>query len=396
MKKLLILIFISMLFGCAETPDEVKEEIDKYNNTINNSNCDFEFEYIPVSELSDNFELSLKHKYSQFSISNSISFDQPNEINIMSFKKREEFNEFQKIMKLFFTSHEISNQVINESEEYTSFYNEIDKIYGCVGKDGFISILKPNAFDISFSYNEPNIKAYHINQSENLNDEYQFVNGTYSISEAVSYVNNWLENEYSVYSSDFKYNVKSIIVREHKGNYLFEILANASYKGVPIDSYTREAEFINGQPTGEMTYVDYGIQIQMIEKNSIDSFTNLIGIIEPLETQKVDKVISLESALKYCENTFTDFKDMIISDINVMYTLNPIYYNYDNNDISEKRIKSYNSRPVWELVIDVPSEEYIADGEINTYGDIRKYIYIDMLDGECKYNFDIIKQGFGR
>jgi hypothetical protein len=87
---------------------------------------------------------------------------------------------------------------------------------------------------------------------------------------------------------------------------------------------------------------------------------------------------------------------MIISDINVMYTLNPIYYNYDNNDISEKRIKSYNSRPVWELVIDVPSEEYIADREINTYGDIRKYIYIDMLNGECKYNFDVIKQGFGR
>ena len=96
--------------------------------------------------------------------------------------------------------------------------------------------------------------------------------------------------------------------------------------------------------------------------------------------------------MEFCENTFTDFRDVTISDIDIMYTLNPVY---ETDDEGQLVVNGYNSRPVWEFVIDVPPEEFLANGEANTYGDTRKYIYIDMVTGELKYNFDIVKQGLG-
>lgn len=141
-----------------------------------------------------------------------------------------------------------------------------------------------------------------------------------------------------------------------------------------------------------MAYLEYEISIQMLSVNSIDSFTTGSGMLIPKVEEKINECISLESALNFCENTFTEFRDITISDIDIMYTLIPIYEtDTDGNNF----LSGYNSRPVWEFIIDVPSEDFLAKGEVNTYGDTRKYIYIDMVIGEVHYNFDIVKQGLG-
>jgi len=159
---------------------------------------------------------------------------------------------------------------------------------------------------------------------------------------------------------------------------------------VPIDSFTREVESV-GDTSMRMTYSDHCIQIQMIKSDEIASFTNGTGIYIPTEEVVIAECLSLESALRLCEDTFADFKDMTISDIGVMYTLNPVYEpnpNAENDPLNKEIITGYTSRPVWEFVIDVPPSEFIKKGEVNTYGDLRKYIYVDMITGELKYDFD--------
>ena len=110
--------------------------------------------------------------------------------------------------------------------------------------------------------------------------------------------------------------------------------------------------------------------------------------------------------MKYCEHTFTDFKNITISDIGIKYTLTPVYdyIGMESKDENENNIKMQNpysagitvtSHPVWEFIIDVDPSEFLKDGEINTYGDVRKYIYIDMVTGELHYNMDIVLQGTG-
>lgn len=382
------IIAMSMLAGCAAVPVEVKEDMSNYRSTADSQSDDFDFTYVKVADLSDNAEKALAKDYRQFTISDKINFTQPSEINIMSFAPVNGFSEkADEAMKIFFTDQELSAQNPEKDDKKFMFYNETDKLYGGVDDDGFIAVLKPEAFDISFSYSEPNVKIYHPARCDDLSDEYELNNEKCSVRDAVEYVNNWLETEYKPLCPDFNYKVNTVIVREHNNNYLYQFLAEGSYKGVPVDSYTREAEINDGENTGKMAYVDYGIQIQMINVDTIDSFTNLIGMIEPTVIESIDECISLESALNFCEKTFTDFRDVTISDIDIMYTLNPVY---ETDEEGKFFVTGYNSRPVWEFVIDVPPEEFLADGEINTYGDMRKYIYIDMITGELKYNMDIV------
>ena len=399
MKKTMLLLWsvlcVASVTGCAEVPDEVMQDMSSYIDEEKESPEETELEYITISELAENAEIALGKDYTQFELSDKIRFSAPEELYLMSFKGAEDFSgNFDKVMELYFDDSVISSQTLSisddEDDRTIHFMSDEDKVYGCVGDDGFIAMLNPDAYDISFSYQEPNVAIYHTERNDDFSDEYQLKDRKCSVADAVKFVDNWFENNYKQFSPEYDYKTETVIVREHEGNYLYQILVHAVYRGVPIDSFTREFESV-GETSMKMTYSDYGIQIQMIKSDEIASFTNLAGIYIPTEEVKIAECISLESALELCEDTFADFKDMTISDIGVMYTLNPVYEpnpNAENDPLNKEIITGYTSRPVWEFVIDVPPSEFLKKDEINTRGDMRKYIYVDMITGELKYDFD--------
>lgn len=389
-------VFVLMLFllvGCASVPDEVKQDMSKYNDS-SSSDDGAAFSYIEISELQSNAEAALKGNYGQFAVSDKINFVQPSEINIMSFQTLSDFSDrIDDAKALFFTESEIPEKCEDEAIDALYYYwSDTEKKYCTVRNNGFIAMLKPDAFDISFRYNKPIVKIYHPDRKDDLSDEYQLKDGKCSVADAVEYINNWFETNYKPFAPYYDYQVNTVIVREYESNYLYQFLVEALYNGVPIDSYTGEPEFINGELTGKMAYFRYGISIQMLNVNSIDSFTTGSGLLIIKEKEKINECISLDSALNFCERTFTEFRNITISDIGIKYTLTPVYEtDIEGNDV----VSIYNSRPVWEFIIDVPQEEFLANGEVNTYGDTRKYIYIDMVTGEFHYNFDIVKHGLG-
>lgn len=396
MKKMMILLGILMCMAlpcsCADVPDEVKADMSSYRGGgESESENDTGFTYVKVAELSENAEKALSKEYGQFKISDKIRFEAPSEIYRMSFQNLSGFsvNSEKAAAELFYSPSELDLQKLEERDDGLMFYDEDKKQYICALEDGFIAMLKPEAFDISFSCNEPNVKIYHADRGDDLSDVYQLADGKCSVGDAVDYINGWLEENYRQFSPEFDHKVKTVIVREHEGNYLYQFLAEGIYKGVPLDSYTSKSaeEIVNGQYTVKMSYWYYHISIQMINTGEIASFTNGGGIYKPAETERIDECISMESALELCKRTFTDFKDVTFSDIDIMYTLEPVY-EYDDEGIPENVIR-YDSRPVWEIIIDVPPEDFLAAGEVNTYGDIRKYIYVDMVTGEIEYDFEI-------
>lgn len=389
-----ILCIISMS-GCAETPEEVKADMSSYREENDSVSESSEFSYIDVADLSENAETALNKQYGQFTVSDKIRFVQPDEINIMSFAHVDDFTENAgAAMKLFYTEQEIG-KYLEASDNSSMFMDDTDKVYCCVGDDGFIAMLKPDAYDISFSCQEPNVKIYHPGRNDDLSDVYQLKDGKCSVGDAVQYINNWFEANYKPLAPFYDYSVESVIVREHEGSYLYQMKVHAVYKGVALDSYTREVKFDDNYDHTS-SYWDYSIDIQMINVNEIASFTNGVGIYEPTELERIDKCISMESALELCEKTFTNFKDVTVSDIGIMYTIMPIYEKMSEGedrvgDIINEIVVRQDSRPVWEIVIDVPPEDFLADGEVNIYGDIRKYIYIDMITGEMKYDLEVNK-----
>lgn len=391
MKRILLIVIsvVTLIFsGCASVPQGVKSNMEKYN-IQEKEQSDFKFSYIDISNLQSTSQEALLKNYGQFEISDNINLKQPSEINIMSFKPVSGFlSNSHKAMNLFFTEDQLSKQKIYNDGYYYEFSNENEKLYCSVCDDGFIAMLNPETFDISFSYSEPNLKVYHIDRKDNLKDEYQLNDQKCTVEEAVEYVDNWLDTKYKTFSNNLDYNVKTVIVREHNNKYLFEFSVEALYNEIPIDSYTAEMD----ESSEKMIFDNYRIEIQMINKNSIDSFTNRTNGLIPSVEESLNECISLESALEYCQHTFTDFKNIEISDIGIIYTLSPVY-EYD----SEQRpyIVKYNSHPVWEFIMDVSPEEILSEGQVNTNGYLRRYIYIDMVTGECNYNFNIISQGLG-
>ena len=253
-----------------------------------------------------------------------------------------------------------------------------------------VRVFQNLAVPFEGSAGEPDFDAAVLepDRSDDLSDEYELEDGKHSVAEAVDYVNNWFEANYGQFSPDFDYKVETIIVRKHEEGYLYQILVHALYKGVPLDSYTRAAEKPDGTNVPKMTNLDYGVSIQIVRSDEISSFTNGGCIIKPVEVEAVDKCISLDSALRFCEDKFSNFKDITISDIDIMYTLIPVYEPVPDEPDKQELVR-YDSRPVWEFVIDVDPTEFIKEGEVNTRGDVRKYIYIDMITGELKYDFEV-------
>ena len=411
----LFLYLTILIFGsCASVPKEVQNDIMARKSAEHNIiTDDFNFSYIKIADIKKNAEMALQKKYNQFKIIDNIDINNPSEINILTLKYLENYEcNYHQALQLFFSQKEIDSQDINYSADSTgmytySFWNERDKLYGCVGDNGFIAMLKPDVFDISFACNKRNVKIYHVDRSDDLSDIYMLKNGEYSVGEAVNYINNWLNTEYKTMFPDYDYKVKTIIVREYENHYLFDITAELFFNDVPLDSFTMESAYDEVNKRMYMLYTRSNIKIQMVNINEIDSFTNGTGIISPIEAESIDECISLESALLLCENTFTDFKDITISDIKIKYTLTPVYdyigekhegKNGTINIITQSTYASgtmLKSRPVWEFVIDVDPSEFLKDDEINTYGDVRKYIYVDMLSGELFYQLDIVLQGTG-
>lgn len=419
MKKIIV-FFISAMFAvnvcaCAPVPKEVQEEMNSYNVENNKEvTVDSSFKYIDVSEIESNAKIALEKQYKQFELANGISVNSPSEINTMKFRYLGNFeSNYKKALSMFFTEQEIEAQDIKLSTDQTgsdlySFWNEEDKMYGCVGDNGFIAMLKPNIFDISFSCNGRNVRIYHIDRGDDLSDLYMLDNGEYSVGEAVDHVNSWLQNEYKQLFPQYDYEVKTVIVREFQDHYLYEIAIEQSYNGVPLDCLTQYAEMDEKTNRMRMKYTNNSIKIQMSSFGEIGSFTNGYGFIEPVNAERIEQCISLESALELCERTFTDFKDITVSDIGIKYTLTP-EYDYigeesvdDNGNITIVTQSAFaagvvlDSHPVWEFIIDVDPSEFLDEGEPNTYGDVQKYIYVDMVTGEIFFQLDVVLQGTGR
>ncbi len=105
----------------------------------------------------------------------------------------------------------------------------------------------------------------------------------------------------------------------------------------------------------------------------------------------VDKLISLETALKKCQDKFTAHNEIRISYISLKYTIEPIY-DTDDKYVYYHAGRKFDSHILWEFVIDVPHDRLKNKGEKDTHGDVRKYIYVDAQTGEIEFDFDGVIQ----
>lgn len=389
--KLLAAAVAVVLAGCAQTPDSVRFSAEKDSKERNEITA---IQYISSNKLSDDIDNALDKSYTQFDLRENISVKLPEDYCEVDFTQISDYEEnYEKIMTRIFGKDVLDreNTVHDETGDGMvsySFSDDDEKMYGCVGNNGFICFAKPSAFDDLFNGGN-RVKIYHIDRDDDLSDSYELDGTSVTIKQAADFALDWLDKNYADLEPDLEIAVKTIIVRQSdQGIYSFDIHASKKYNGVLLDDLVQMTD-TSDESMSKMKYITQGIYMQMFKSDEIGSLTNGNGILIPKKERSVDKIISLSSAMGFIENTFTDFNEkMEISAIDLKYTLTPLNDNKNGQSCYDAGIK-FDSHLVWEFVMDVPENEMPVGDEYSSAGNIQRFIYLDAESGDLDYEFDI-------
>lgn len=397
-KGIIICLAAAMLTACAETPESIlNKEIVEPDDTVKEI---IEPELIPTDDLAEDISTALSRSYSNFTLGSGVNVELPDEYHECSFTQIADFEEnYYEVLSRFFDEETLSSVDITWTEWADGvkgyyFEDTMQKIYGSVSDNGHIFFVRPSAYDNKIEGGD-RIKIYHIDRNDDLSDSYD-LNGTeVTVAQAAEFAQKWLDENYADLEPDYEISVKTMIARQtDMGIYSYDIFAEKKYKGTILDSLLMTLESTEDNNT-KIKYSTQEIFMQMFTPDEIGCLTNSTGIIIPKEEETLDELISLTSAMRFIESTFTDFNEtMEISDINLKYTLTPIY-DYANFRSYTGAGISYDSRLVWEIAIDVTEEEMpkgYTEEERSNYlsnGAMQKYIYIDAQTGEMDFEFDV-------
>lgn len=110
----------------------------------------------------------------------------------------------EEILRLFFDG-EMSETL--EFSDYSDIMGEatliIDsdeaKVYCAVSGEGFVSVIKPSAYEIGFDGNFEVVDIVHVDRGEALSQSYMLMDGEESMEEAVAYIEGWMNQNWVVW-----------------------------------------------------------------------------------------------------------------------------------------------------------------------------------------------------
>ena len=398
-------LFILMLTSCNDVPEDVKsraEEREKAKSAAQNKISEAKIEHISPSDMEVDIKKALSESYSNLILADSIKVELPSEYTLCDFTQADGMDaNAQKLADRFFTKDELDGEtiaILNEPATdgdddpnmiYAKGFRDETKQLHCFSWDNGFCCLMKHSFFVDMGTDWKLCKLYHVDRGDDLSDKYQLEDGEMSVKEAVELAKEWIDKNYSDIEPDYNFKVKTVIAKENDfGEKQFYIKVAKSYKDIFLDELCEVVDSSEPDPVKGGMYariensLNY-IEIQIRQKGEIGYFANSIGTVIPKENGKLDKVVSLSSALRFIQYKFADLNEPLkIGDIGLKYMLSPKYdykaYKFYNNAGTELKGKI-----VWEFVIDVPQE---IGSRCN---DVRKYIYIDAENGEMMFNFDV-------
>ena len=261
-----------------------------------------------------------------------------------------------------------------------------EKVYCAVKDCGFVSVIKPSGYEIGFSGNFEVVDIVHVDRGEPLSRSYALLDGEESIEEAVTYIEEWMNQNWVVWEPDFTYSVKTVEIRRCGDSYIYDFYVEKLLGGVPLDDAFGETGMAVEHGNLQVKYIGSTIFIRMCTRNSIDVFSNQTGILRVQSAEAEEKGwLSLSDCTHMLEQLFSEYVVYEISDIEMQYVLCPDYGSVDK----ELQYCGYVApglrvlaKPVWCFVMDIPEEKLLNEDGSFTVGYQKHYIDVDMRTGE--------------
>lgn len=398
MKKAIIILAAALLAGCADVPEGLKG-----SSRTETDGKPTEIEYIPVGEVQDDVNEALSRSYAQFILSDGLQVQLPEEYNEVDLVQADGYeSRFDEAAAMVLDEDDLSgtetdstDYIENSGHEplYTSpsrlIRDEARQIHINLHGSGFFCFMRSEAFL------DPDpgrtVELFFPQQGDDLSKAYELDGESVTVAEAVRYAEQWISDSYALLEPDYQHRVSCVIVcQNEKGEYCYRILFEKLYKGVELNNSVNP-DYVKTAGEEHIVNISQTIDLQMRRRGEICFLTNGNGILLPNGEHRLEKIASLSSVLGRCEKQFADLNSpLTVTEISLAYSLTP-RYDHENFQSPFHPGIGFDSRLVWQIVMDVPDEErFFAESSIyDTAGRLARYIQIDAETGDMEFEFDI-------
>lgn len=383
MKKLLMFFFIILFLfsSCSQVPEQVR------NNTLQNEDINdnalktVALEKDNINNIAQSVDSILKSNYGALKLPTNIYVPHQSVYEIGFNYTRDFTSNMKSVAELFFDDVDSKKFVVHSTNigDWVSYGDlENDGFLLSVDFDGFIGLLRNENKTWDDCINSEIIKQ--INPQFVYEEQNYSLDGEeVSISSQIEYINIFLNESYKMLDSDFDFRITDVYVRKtESGRNVLEFNAARIFNNVDITSrYMFTNEEISSRKKG------MSMRIFVEKPYEICAFQLGEGIFKVVEQKEIEKIVTLDCALKLVQNKLTGNSTFELSSVNLEYEL------IDNNDENAK--VELNSKLIWKFKFACKEQELINSSYgKRIYRNKVREIEVDALTGEVDdSNFSI-------
>lgn len=241
--------------------------------------------------------------------------------------------------------------------------------------DGMISLVK-NDYEIS----DDSViqKRYNADSTEQI----KIGNDICSISDISGYAKSFLDAELPDLYDGFTIEPYDVFTRKNSDTDIALINCTQSYHGIPFEDYPTNYSVISKDNSGNDLITSYyatDIRMTMNAKNSI-AWVHIDNPVEITQTEKLDKMISLKSAIEILQNELSSLSKYNFDEIKLMYCSKQTYINYDYSQMTlEEQLEKSKELNNTEYEF-YPTWCFISNNELSGYS--RWIVKLNAITGE--------------
>lgn len=378
-RKIFVIVMLStlVLSGCQETPEKVKDNMKEYGE--NKQLEDSEIIYCDVSELKDinSYNISGNITYE-----GNIDFSKIKDVSVLNLAIEEDYLN-DKNKDKYTTLFNVDNSIYEEmdagnSDLGKSISYESDNKYLNIMENGGMAHMSRRVYD---SADNTVIEKYNIDKDDVTDVTVQIEGGEVNIAEVCNKVENWLDQNMTVEGIDYK--ISNVNVRELDDNNDVKWLAMCAeyeYEGIRLNNYTGLMVTENDDYTTDKLATNAATLIEYDGIDDVPCYFSRNYHFKLESAEKVDKIVSFESAVQILKEKLSGFGVFHISEIMPLYMLKL-------TDKSEGPGKLIEARPAYTFLVMGESEDSPL-GIIKT-NNCQHYFYVDMITGELTSDLDL-------
>ncbi len=386
-----ILLFsaVGLLAGCQQAPQEVREQMERYQK--NEHTVEAELNYCTVKELNQASVDDLPTVPENLILPRTVDFSNIEDIGNLRLAFVEDFQKNKEALAEFFQVHPTEWQESKgelEGDDAVIYDNAEDKEYFWVMDNGTFAWSSGEAYEKE-AMSEAELEELYENTTRLFRGagddmELSFILGDEEVwlKDQIRWAEEQL-NQNDIFDDTFTYYVGTVYIRhfgENKNR--LSLLAQIQYHGVALDYFG--GGIVEKGGIYRVGRMDNFVGMDMNRPNTILCCNNN-GQFQVREYEKENKILDFPSAVSLVSKELSGFKAVTVREINVIYTLEPIYDYESGKEYYAKAGNEVRTRPVYSFMI-----EYGKDLSNYWVGDANAvcYVNVDMLTGEVTSNLE--------